>query len=237
MQGIHKKKIQIQILLVVLVTMAAINPLDRIINIVRLSNLNFAYQETPYSLYLTIRKTTVKNHQASSVQSSQGNFHHDVETLERENLSLKRSNLELEDKLSASKETTKILDEKIAVLEAETLKAFNQTKVGKDSLARKDDEIKCLKNVIENNNATIKNLQTNKSELNKITKKKEKEVYDVEKANQAHQNTIKTLKDEVQNYKGEKNELHKKNKQMEKKVEMLEVKLNTVTNNNIPSTK
>ena len=157
---------EIQILAVI-VTMATSNSLDRIIKSVRSSNLNFAYQETPFSLYLTIRKTVVKNNQSSSLQSSQENCQHDVEALERENLSLKKSVCELEDKLSASKETTKILEEKVAVSEAETLKVFNQTKLGKDSLAKKDDEIRCLKNVIKNNNATIANLQTNKTELNK----------------------------------------------------------------------
>ena len=88
--------------------------------------------------------------------------------------------------------------------------------MGKESLAKKDDEIKCLKNVIKNNNSTIANLESNSSELNNIIKRKDKEVHDVEKSNQAHQNRIKTLKDDTKKYKVEKMELHKKKNKLKR---------------------
>ena len=101
----YKQKTPIQIL----VTMAVC---DHILNSVRSSNLNFANQETPYSLYLTIRKTQIKtNHQSNSFQSngSVGIVQHGREVLEKENLIMKTRIRELEDKVNASRDTTKIL--------------------------------------------------------------------------------------------------------------------------------
>ena len=66
--------------------MATYNSLDHIISSVRSSNLNFTYQETPFSLYLTIRKTSIKKHQSNGSESSQMG---DVVALEAENLVLK----------------------------------------------------------------------------------------------------------------------------------------------------
>ena len=151
--------------------MATFQSLDQIINCVRSSNLNFAYQETPYSLYMTIRKTNIKNHQACSLQPSQVKSQYDVELMDRENLSLKNHIRELEAKLNASEDATKNLEEKVAVAEAESFAIFEQIKKGNDALSKKDDEIKCLKNVIKENNYTIVNLEKNKNELNKTLKK------------------------------------------------------------------
>ena len=213
-------------------TMTAFHSLNQIINCVRSSNLNFAYQETPFSLYLTIRKTNVKNQQANSSQSTPVKSQNDVEALEKENLVLKNTIHELEDKLNTSEDNTKVLEEKVAGAEAEVLKVFDQTKKGKETLAKKDDEIKCLKNVIKSNNSTIAKLETNKNELNKTLKQKEKELHDSEKRNQACQDTIKVSKNEAKKHKDEKKELSKTNDQFEKKVKRLEMELKKVTNNN-----
>ena len=212
--------------------MAAFHSLNQIIDCVRSSNLNFAYQETPFSLYLTIRKTNIKNHQANSSQPIQVKSQKDVEALEKENSVLKNTVRELKDKLNTSEDNTIVLEEKVAVAEAEVLKVFEQAKKGKEILAKKDEEIKCLKNVIKNNNSTIAKHETNKNELIKALKQKEKELHDAEKRNQVSQDTIKVLKDEARKHKDEKKEYGKKNNQFEKKVKQLEMELKKVTNNN-----
>ena len=83
--------------------MATYNSLDHIISSVRSSNLNFTYQETPFSLYLTIRKTSIKKHQSNGSESSQMG---DVVALETENLVLKSCIRDLEGKLSAFNKDT-----------------------------------------------------------------------------------------------------------------------------------
>ena len=174
--------------------MATYNSLDRIISSVRSSNLNFTYQETPFSLYLTIRKTSIKKHQSNGSESSQMGVRHDVVALEEENLVLKSYIRDLEGKLSAFKDTMETLEGKVAASEAEGLKA-------------------------KNNNSTIAELEAEKRVLAKTIKKKEKEINEVEKTNQACQNNIKKLEDEVEKYKDEKNESERKHRQIEKEIE------------------
>ena len=195
---------------------------NRIINCVRSSNLNFATQETPYSLYLTIRKSKVKkNNQQSSILMSDNQ---EVEGLVKENSSLKENFQNLKRNLDASEDNTKMLEEKLASAEAKVLKAYKEN-------LKKDDEMKTLKNVIRNNNDVISNLECEKRELKKDMKKK---VHDLEKSNLAHLNSIETLKQEVKKQKDEKLKLDKKIKQLEKKVKSgkPEEKPDTETNNN-----
>ena len=104
---------------------------EPIINSVRLSNLNFSYQETPYFIYLTIRKTQVKNNiHAGSFQTngSQENVLRDKEVLEKENMSLKHSMCELKESLNTSYDTTNILEEKVAASEAEAIMVLEELK-------------------------------------------------------------------------------------------------------------
>ena len=131
--------------------MAMFPAYDNIMNCVRSSNLNFACQETPYSLYLTIRKSKVKKtHQQSSIIPVIEN--QEIEGLVKENLSLRESLQNLEGKLDASEDTTKVLEKKLATAEAKALKANKEN-------IEKDHEIKNLKNVIKNNNTDISKLE------------------------------------------------------------------------------
>ena len=93
-RNVQNKIFRFRYLVTMTMTMAISNSLDQIISsvYVRTSNLHFTYQETPFSLYLTIRKTTINKDQASVLQSRQMNVQqaqHDVEALKTENLSLK----------------------------------------------------------------------------------------------------------------------------------------------------
>ena len=190
--------------------MAVCSALDDIISSVRYSNLNFAYQETPFSLYLTIRKTKIKKeHSSLGLQSSQKIVRQDdVVALELENLSLKRHISDLEGKFSAAKDTTKKLEEIVAASEAEALKVCEHIEKQNKTLAKKEDELVYLKNLNKTYNATIARLESEKIELNKTIENKEKSC----------QNTVKKLKEEVKIYKEGKNELEKKTEQLEKKI-------------------
>ena len=144
--------------------MATSNALDNIISSVRSSNLNYSFQETPFSLYLTIRKTEVvkREHASCSEQSGQQDTKHDVEAIKQENLSLKSCIHDLEEKLDASENNMKKLEGKVAKSEAEALNVYEQIK--KEKLDKKDDELESLKHVNENFNSVITKLETEKIE-------------------------------------------------------------------------
>ena len=110
-------------------------------------------QETPFSLYLTIRKSQVKyRNQDSPPSSSPVKIQHDTRDLLKENLSLKENIQALEGNLEAFKEKSKIMEDKVASAESEALKTFNLNVKVKDDLNKKCNEIKSLKNVIKSKN-------------------------------------------------------------------------------------
>ena len=124
--------------------MATCNALDNIISSVRYSNLNYSYQETPFSLYLTIRKTKVKRNHGGE-QSGQQDVKHDVVALEQENSSLKSCIHDLKEKLDASENNMKKLEAKVATSEAEVLTVHEQIKKEREKLDKKDDELEAQK--------------------------------------------------------------------------------------------
>ena len=117
---------------------------DQIINSVRSSNLNFAHYETPFSIYLTIRKSQVKkyHHQEQGLQPcssevSASSISRQNEKLVKET-SFKESIRELQCKLYASEERVKVSEEKVASAEAKVLKAYDQIRKSKEHLSKKD---------------------------------------------------------------------------------------------------
>ena len=57
------------------------------------------------------------------------------------------------------------------------MKDFGQIKRLKETVVKKDDEMKCLRNVIKNNNSSISKFETENSDLKKTMKREEKDVY------------------------------------------------------------
>ena len=194
---------------------------DQIISSARSSNLNFSYQDTPYSIYLTIRKTQIKNNiQASSFQINESPeiVLRDKEAFEKENKLLKNTIDELKENLDSSHDSTKILEEKVATAEAEAKKFFEEMKKWKEAATKKDDEIKCMKNVINNNNAAILKVENEKTELKKNIKSKEKEIAEMENSNQALK---EQTKEQIDVKTDMLNKLAKENKDLEEKVDSL----------------
>ena len=117
------------------------------------------------------------------------------------------------------------MEQKVAASEAEATKVFEEMKKWNEVVAKKDDEIKCLENVIRNNIAAISRIEIEKTELQKNIKSEEKEVSEIEKSNKGHQITIKALKKQFNQQLEVKddtlNKLAKKNKDLEEKVDSL----------------
>ena len=179
-------------------------------------------------MYLTIRKTQVKNNIKSSSLQTNGSteiVQPEKEAFEEQNKFLINRVSELQEKLTSFYDNTKILEQKVAASEAEATKVFEEMKKWKEAVVKKDDEIKCLTNVIKNNNAAISRIEIEKTELQKNIKSKEKEVSEMEKSDKGHQITIKALKKQFNQQLEVKddtlNKLTKKNKDLEEKVDSL----------------
>ena len=100
-------------------------------------NLNYAYKETPFSTYLTIRKSWTKNtqvhdesdHQVSEpVKKSCDKFH---AAEENRNLSLKTELSDVKTQLETSKQIIRELESKAYRAEAEVYNQFKETNSGR----------------------------------------------------------------------------------------------------------
>ena len=167
-----------------------------IINSVRSSPLNFSIQETPFSLYLTVRKSIAKcaNREECLTKSEP----QESKPVENENAILKSEIEDLRDQLEvteAKAEQRKLELEKYAAKETKHKKEVLHWL---DSLDKKESEVIALKTVIKNNDHDLSNIKTEKNQLKKSLKSKEKEIH-LEKIQFNQQDTIKSLRETKQN--------------------------------------
>ena len=121
---------------------------------VRSCNLNYACQETPFYIYLTIRKSWSKitqvhdepAHQVSELVQKHCNKDHEAE--ENRYSSLKTKLAGVETQLNTSKQIISELESKADRTEAVVMNHFKETKQWKEILDQKDKEKKLLKNSI-----------------------------------------------------------------------------------------
>ena len=118
----------------------------RILQTVRTCNLNFSCQETPYSIYLTIRKSWSKHQQVHEAvhQASQHDRQNQLEATNSEVVSLSEL-AAVKAKLKASEEKYESSKSKAAA------EVINHHEKLKKVLDNKEDEIKLLKTSIKNN--------------------------------------------------------------------------------------
>ena len=114
-----------------------------ILKSIRSSNLNYSCTETPYSLYITVRKSWSRQHHPPQVAHQQLSEHgpQDLEVKENEEM------LSLRTMLEDVKAQLK------AKVDASTAEVINHNREAKKLLDKKDDEIKALKSSIRNGTA------------------------------------------------------------------------------------
>ena len=128
------------------------------------SNLNFILQETPFSAYLTIRKSFVKNLKTNNLfptfNDSEETLKKKIAALEAENLCLNSDILDQKSEQKNSEHIIKKLEEKVKNAEIQTFKHTEESKKEvekhfrkvKDILAEKEKEIMKLKTISNNLN-------------------------------------------------------------------------------------
>ena len=209
----------------------------QILRSVRNSNLNFACQENPYSIYLTIRKSWNKHYSISDSVSETltSNLEIKLRNVVSENFFLKTELKDYEAKLEEAKGAIVEMETKVEAAEAEAYKLHNNNMKWKVAFDCKDDEIKALKTSIKNSNSDSARNIAELNNLNRILKSKDKEIYKLENCKITHRETIKTLKASASDIKKDQAIVEKQVKSLEKKVSNLK-KDNSLSNNNLPST-
>ena len=194
-----------------------------ILDNVRSSFLNFSSTETPYSLYLTIRKSRMKSYKLGETSAQnekvpvlaastvdRATHEYLLKVKEDENNQLKKD-------LDASKDQNKLYEAKIQNLEVKVAKGEKEILYSREALGKKVSDTEALNLVIKNNKFENDRLSADIKHLKKVIKAEEKTVYNLENFKLNHQDKIKTLKADTIKLKAEKAELEKKLRILEKK--------------------
>ena len=171
------------------------------------TNLNFILQETPYSVYLTIRKSFIKNlntnNPSQTFNVSEETLNKKIADLEAENWLLKSNIFGHRSEMTNSEQTIIKLEEKIKTAEIETIKNIQETKkVEKqfhrleDILVEKEKEIMKLRTISKNLNDDVVKTKENLQNVSKSLKVSEKESFKAKNKCDNLESTITKLKAE-----------------------------------------
>jgi DNA repair exonuclease SbcCD ATPase subunit len=180
------------------------NSCDQIVKSVRNSCLNFSIQETPYSLYLTIRKSFTKAPQDSSndlKNESENIINQEIETLKARLSEAEKRNQRLQ-----SEHEEVVNDSEVCYKKIESL----ETRVLNDK-----EEIVKLESDLED-------VEKNWKDLMKQVKEKDKEIHDLKKENKIISDSLAELKTNFSNLTATVNREKKKEEKRQKKVESKE---------------
>ena len=117
---------------------------EKVLSTVKKSALNFIIQETPFSAYLTIRKTYCKDIKNLTVAED----NHDeqnkekITKFEKENIYLKNELEEIRTKFEIVKKENKILHQSLADAEKDMLNQFTEAKLSEAKMAQEISSIK-----------------------------------------------------------------------------------------------
>ena len=195
---------------------------ERILHQVKSSNLHFILQESPYSVYLTVRKRFVGNapkliEPKVSMATETRNIH-----LEERIIELNEALKETEENLIKAESTVKILETKAGHAEKEVFQLSNTFKKEKEALV---DENKILKQVIKTKNEEVTKKDKELSEVNRVLKSKNKEIQKLDQKQETFQQRIKVLKENSGKVKVEKDNAEKAFIKLEKRVKIDHEKL------------
>ena len=177
------------------------NSCDQIVKSVRNSCLNFSIQETPYSLYLTIRKSFTKAPQDSSndlKNESENIINQEIETLKARLSEAEKRNQRLQ-----SEHEEVVNDSEVCYKKIESL----ETRVLNDK-----EEIVKLESDLED-------VEKNWKDLMKQVKEKDKEIHDLKKENKIISDSLAELQTNFSNLTATVNREKKKEEKRQKKVE------------------
>ena len=157
----------------------------------RMSNLHFDVSETPHSVQIMLRKRFLKDSKGpatfflsiSALQDYE-NLEHQTHLLNSEVSKLKEENEKLQSQNKSSSEIVKILEEKLAKVEAAAFKSYED----------KNLETNTLKDSLRNFKTELQNTKKDMNTRNKLVKEKEKENYKLDQKNENLVENVRKLK-------------------------------------------
>ena len=188
------------------------NSCEHIISSVRESQLNYSMQETPYSLYLTVRKTFARSSTAFGQNLLRSPLNIPQENSELESLKVKlklaeSSNENLRAKYVDAVDDSELCHAKLSELEA-VIKKLNDNesentstdfKRTQSEILKKDEVIKTLRSEKVNLEEALDVAEKNWKELSKLSKVKDKEVHDLKKENERINYNLENVSSELKN--------------------------------------
>ena len=175
------------------------------------SNLNFLIQESPYSVYITVRKRFIKNSPQKIPTSASYETNN---ALEVENAVLKKE-------LEAKNTRCKDVEKEIELLEVDVKKlnkaVANVTQVKNET----ENELKVISNLHKNVSNELQKTKNELKVLSKNIKSNEKEIYNLTNKNENLQETLGRIKVDNATLKKEKKTFEKKRNKAENKAEDL----------------
>ena len=158
--------------------MAVENSLNQVLQVVRKSCLHFSAQETPHSLYISLRKKLIGNKEISPyfTPTSSPNYEKKIDDLSKQCKTLENAlegvKRELEQEISDHEETVKLKDKLVKQLGVD------------DTLKKENEGLK----------ADIDNLDSDLKLVKKNVKSKEKELHDLKKSNEILNDNLEAAK-------------------------------------------
>ena len=159
---------------------------DKVLALLRGSGLNYLVQETPYSAFITIRKSFCRE-----PKKFQNNTINEVidEKLKLENDELKTMLEDKEFQLRSRKEEVEILQTRLDNAEKDRLNNIKNAKAAQD---KHEEDIANLLSEKKKSNELMATFKSKNSDAFKVLKANEKTIYNLEKENE---NFVKQLAD------------------------------------------
>ena len=164
------------------------NSCENVIKSVRESQLNYSIQETPHSLYFTVRKTFARSSQVPSQNSSQ--TLPNLAFPQVESLKMKLESLEISNEALRASYVEAVDDSELCHAKLKELENIIQ---------KKDEVINTLKSDKEKVEKAVDVAEKNWKELNKENKVKDKEVQNLKKENESVAHNLEKVRNELKN--------------------------------------
>ena len=191
---------------------------SKLLDGIKSSQLDFLLQETPYSVFLTIRKKYIKNFKPASKDEL---FENEsvIEDLKQENENLRNVAKEITIENEANKNKVTVLEKRLEQAEEDMLKHLENEKNQKSKLT---DEIDVLKKIKKKDNDSIVRLTTDLSKSKSELKSLRKALANTEKMNENLRDKADNLNVSKCNLVKEKGKLVAEVKSLKKKVRNME---------------
>ena len=208
---------------------------DAILRSIRFLNLHFTMQETPFSLYVTVRKKHVMD-KIEPIENNDTLLNSELVEIKEKYDMLVKNNEELTKLLEMrdieSKKSDKVIQDlnlklKKAELEAQEASAKN------DDTKKKLDDLSKTHNKVKDDNIRTQsensNLQMELKEARKVVKVKEKEEYRMMSKIDNLENSVRNLKQESREAVNERNQTSKEKTKLENQISKLKERKSSVS--------